>query len=330
MDLNTSPFTPVEWLSKLSRQVVKLSVNLYPDTTYMSLREAISGYVGCNPDMVTVGNGADECLMMISQAFIDRGSKAVVSYPSYSYFRVCTEIMGGKIINIKRKPSFEDDFDALASAADKDTRIIFLCSPNNPTGNLVEPQGLRKLLDETRSTIVVDEAYHEYCGKSFADLVSSYPNLIIVRTFSKAFSLAGVRVGYIVAAEETIDKINKVRPPNSVGTISQRLASIGLRNVGLMRKWVTEVVKERERVKNSLKKIEGVEAYESHANFLLIRFRFVDAEKIHQKLLEKGIVVRNLSGVVDNSLRVTILRRRENNRFLRSLEKILKELLDGR
>ncbi len=326
MDLNTSPYHPKPWLNHLSKKLSTIHVNLYPDTSYRDLRDALSIYTGRDADEIIIGNGADECLMMISQTYLERGDKVLISHPSYPYFRVCSEIMGGKVVKVMRDIDFSDNVEGLLSNANKETKIVFLCSPNNPTGNLVKRSDLLKLVGELESVIVVDEAYYEYCGQTHADLISSYPNLIIVRTFSKAFSLAGVRVGYAIAAKETIEQLNKVRPPNSVGVISTILAQNALKKVHQVRKWAQLVVKERERVKRVLERDSRLKVYESQANFLLIQFKNIDANKLHEKLMSEGVVVRNLSEVVENALRVTILTPKENNRFLKTLKKALDEL----
>ncbi|MCS7129388.1 MAG: histidinol-phosphate transaminase [Candidatus Caldarchaeum sp.] len=324
MDLNTSPFRPVKWLAYLSKKIRKMDVNLYPDTTYRSLREALSIYTGKNVDEILVGNGADECLMMVAQAYVGRDDHVVVSSPSYSYFRVCAEIMGGKVVKVPRKPDFSDDLDAILSAAEN-SKVIFLCSPNNPTGNLVERRSLVRILDETEAVVVVDEAYYEYCGKTFAGLTSSYSNLVVVRTFSKAFSMAGVRVGYALAAKETVNQLNRVRPPNSLSVISLALAEHALKNVQDVRRWVGKVVKERDRVKEVLERDGRVKVFDSKGNFLLLKLKNVDAKEVHERLMRAGIVVRDLSETVENCLRITILTKVENDRFIKTFKAVLDE-----
>jgi histidinol-phosphate aminotransferase len=323
MDLNTSPYRPTPWLNKLAKKLAKLDVNLYPDTSYRRLREGLSSYTGFDADQIVVGNGADECLMITAQAFMEYGCQALQSHPTYSYFRVCAEIMGGRVLKIPRKEDFRDDTDAIIAYAGKDTRIIFLCSPNNPTGNLANPSDVEKIAKETDAVVVVDEAYYEYCGKTVADLIENYSNIVVVRTFSKAFSLAGCRVGYALAAEETVKQLNMVRPPNSLSVISLELAQTALRNVSIVRKWVKTVVEERERVKKVLTDKFGLKVYGSAGNFLLINFCDYPAKAVHTALMEKGFVTRDLTDVVDNCLRITILKRRENNLFLSALKEVL-------
>ncbi|MEM1943462.1 MAG: histidinol-phosphate transaminase [Candidatus Caldarchaeum sp.] len=326
MDLNTSPFRPSKWLELLSKRLSSLPVNLYPDTTYRALRVALSDYTGRDVDEILVGNGADECLMITAQAYVGRDDVAMVSSPTYSYFRVCVEVMGGRVVSVARKPDFRDDVESLLSKASDKTRMVFLCSPNNPTGNLVERTDLVKLLKELDAIVVVDEAYYEYAGQTFADLTSSYSNLVVVRTLSKAFSLAGARVGYALAAKETVKNLNKVRPPNSLSVISLELAEHALRDVSTIKKWVARVVAERERLRIKLEKDRRVKVFNSKANFLLLKMEGVDASKIHEELMKRGIVVRNLSDTVDGCLRVTVLSRRENEKFLTTFKRVLDEI----
>ena len=322
MDLNTSPYNPMPWLNRLAKKLSKIGVNQYPDTSYRRLREGLARYTGLEPDQILVGNGADECLMISAQAFMEYGCQAIISYPTYSYFRVCVEIMGGRVLEIPRKEDFRDDFDSIAANIGKDTRMVFLCSPNNPTGNLVNHSDVEKLAKETEAVIVVDEAYYEFCGRTVTHLVKNYPNIVVVRTFSKAFSLAGARVGYALASEETVKQLNTVRPPNSLSVISLELAQTALKNVSLVKRWVRSIVSERKRLVKILAGKFGLKVYGSEGNFLLVRFARPRA--VHKALMERGIVLRDLSDVVDNCLRITVLTKRENNLFLSALEEVLK------
>ncbi|MCS7110462.1 MAG: histidinol-phosphate transaminase [Candidatus Caldarchaeum sp.] len=323
MDLNTSPYIPRAWLGRLVAKLRDLPVNLYPDTSYRSFREAVSHYTGKDIDEILVGNGADECLMIAAQAFLERGHRAVISFPTYSYFRICSEIMGAEVVKIPRKQGFRDDVDAIIEAATKNTGMIFLCSPNNPTGNLIDSRDVERILDSVECPVVVDEAYYEYSGQTCAGLTSSYSNLIVVRTMSKAFSLAGARVGYAIAAKETIDTLNKVRPPNSLSVISLELAEMALKQEALVRKWAAKVVSERRRLAGTLSRLEGIEVVESKANFILLIFKQRKAEEVHEKLMRRGLVVRDLSTVIPNALRVTVSSPRNNNRFVSALTEIL-------
>ncbi|MEM4297808.1 MAG: histidinol-phosphate transaminase [Nitrososphaerota archaeon] len=325
LDLNTSPYRPVKWLRRLSRQLEGLGVNLYPDTSYRDLRELLNSYTGAEVQSIMVCNGADEAIDILCKAYVGAGREVLISSPTYSYFRVSAEIMGGQVVSVPRLPNFEDDVDGLLASVTRRTAAIFLCSPNNPTGNTMRGDSLKRVLDEFDGLVVVDEAYFEFCGQTSASLISSYDNLAVVRTFSKAWSLAGARVGYLLAGEDLMRTLNKVRPPNSLSVISLALASYALRDRRSMERWVGSIVGERERIFRELMRLEGVRPYPSEANFILMRFESVDAGWVHEMLIRSGLVLRNLSSSpqLRNCLRLTISTPQHNNAFLNRLRKLL-------
>ena len=327
MDLNTSPYMPQRWLKNLESKISTLKVNQYPDSTYKDLVEEISRYSKVVNEKIIPTNGADEAIDIIVNAFIDCGCEAILSSPTYEYFRVSVELQGGRIVNIRRRADFVDDVDGILSAINDRTRIIFLCSPNNPTGNTISYDNVITILERAPDIpVVIDEAYYEYCGKTFIELTETYDNLIIVRTLSKAFGLAGARIGYIIASRETVKLLNKVRPPNSLSLISIELAKIALKDSGTVLRNARKIVKERERVRELLSTLPKIQTYPSEANFIIFKSKEVDAKIIHKKLMQKGIVTRFLDfGNGDTYLRVTISLPEHNNKFLKLLEKILKE-----
>ncbi|MEM3736526.1 MAG: histidinol-phosphate transaminase [Candidatus Bathyarchaeia archaeon] len=322
-DTNTLPFIPSKVLSELSNVLSNLKVNEYPDTSYASLRESISKYTSASIDQISVTNGADEALDIIVKTFVDAGSIVVTSEPTYSMYRVTAEIMGGKVIQVPRNRDFSDDVDSVIRTA-KEARSIFLCSPNNPTGNSTRREDVTRLLREVDLPVVVDESYFEFCGKTVADLVKKHENLIVVRTLSKAFGLAGIRVGYVLANLETIKALNRVRPPNSVGVISAILAKFALENVSYMRKNVEFIIGERERLVRALKELDALHVYPSEANFILIKFKHLSGSEAHKKLLRLGIVTRDVSSLpmLKHCIRVTVRNPDENNKLLEALGKI--------
>jgi len=324
-DTNSSPYTPVEWLAKLSSTLPNVKANDYPDTSYSALRRVLSKYVGKDMDCITVTNGADEALDIVSKTCIDLGTPVLVSAPTYSMYRIVAEIMGGKAVSVTRDDSFSDDVDAILKASASMECVIFLCSPNNPTGNASSRQGIVRLLDESNCLVVVDESYYEFCGKTSVDLTSKYDNLIVVRTFSKGFCLAGARVGYIVASEGTISSLNRVRPPNSLSVISLALAEIALNNLDVMKRYVERIVEERERVVKYLNEIDGITVYPTEANFVLVRFKKASAQDVLEKLLKRGIVVRDVSGLpkLDNCLRFSFRTPQEDDLLLEALRHML-------
>ncbi|MEM3507057.1 MAG: histidinol-phosphate transaminase [Candidatus Bathyarchaeia archaeon] len=325
-DTNTSPYPPTEVLNKLSSILLKLKVNEYPDTSYTEIRNYLSEYTNIDRDQIVLTNGADEALDIIAKVFIDNGTNALISAPTYSMYRVCVEILNGEIIPIFRSEDFSDNVDKIIESFSEKTRVVFLCSPNNPTGNISKRKAIIRLLEELKCPIVIDESYFEFSKKTVADLISKYQNLVIVRTFSKAFGLAGARIGYILSSKELCNLFNKVRPPNSVSIISFALAKLALESLDVMEKNVKEIIKERERISRDLMKTNKIHVYPSEANFILIKFLNVDALKIHKELLNRGIVTRNVSNMpmLKNCLRITIRTYDENNILLNNIYEILK------
>lgn len=329
MDTNVSPYLSTKWLKKLQSKLLEIEVNQYPDTSYRSLVEAISEYTSVKHyDRIIPVNGADEGIEIVCEAFLEPGGEVVISTPTYDYFRVSAEIHGGRIVNVERMEDFRDNVVEITSSISEKTNIIFLCNPNNPTGNSVRYDDLIEILENSKNSIVVvDEAYYEYSGKTFIELTESYDNLVIIRTLSKAFGLAGARIGYIITSKKTAGDINLVRPPNSLSTISVELAVIALRDIETVRKNVAKTIKERERMRELLRTIKGLEVYPSEANFILFKTLEWKPSEIYRKLLKRGVMIRNLENIpkLEKHLRVTISLPEHNNKFLKLLEKILKE-----
>ena len=276
-----------------------------------------------------ITNGADEALDIISKTFLDPGDEVIIPHPSYSMFRVTSEIMGGNAILVPRKTDFGIDIEKIKKKTTARTKIIFLCSPNNPTGNSVSREELGMLVEScSGQTIVIDEAYFEFSGKTYAELTEKNDNLIIVRTFSKAFSMAGVRVGYIIGSKDTTSKLNIVRPPNSLSVISLFLAQQALKDEVSMIKNVRLLIAEREKIINEMCREKNLKVFPSEANFVLFQLRQGISGKLHEKLMKRGYVLRQFSDTpgINNCLRVTINTPQENDSFLKALSQELRVL----
>lgn len=327
LDTNTSPIPPVKLLSQVGRRLHRIPINHYPDTSYSALREAISDHSGLPVDSIIPTNGADEAIDIICKIFLETGNEAIASTPTYSFFKIAAELQGGKYVAVPRREDFSDNVESILSSINSQTRLIFLCSPNNPTGNITPIEAIEKICRESNVAVVVDEAYYEFAGKTAASLVEKYENLIIVRTLSKAFGLAGARIGYILASSETVKLLNKARPPNSLGVINIELGVLALKRRNYMHELVKLINSERQRLFEKLSKLNGLRVYPSEANFLLIKFIDPPADKVYEHLLKEGIVVRNLaaSPPTTGCLRVTIGTRRQNQRLLNVLLRIIGE-----
>jgi histidinol-phosphate aminotransferase len=325
-DTNTSPNIPSKWLQSLSSKLPNININDYPDTSYFKFRENISKYLNITPSNITVTNGADEGLDILAKAFIDPGYDVAISTPTYMYYEKIASIAGGNVIHVNRQEDFSNDITALMDVAQRDkTCLIFICNPNNPTGNWTTREDLVNLLEVSDATIVIDEAYSEFNGKTMVDMTDHYDNLVVLRTFSKAFCLAGARVGYIVSSKSTINTINKVRPPNSLSTISLALAEIALNDLQVMRSNVKLIIKERERCRKYINDLKGVYAYPSETNFLLISFNELDPNQVHAELFQHGLIVRNVSEIprLERCLRFNIRLPIQNNILLNEITKII-------
>jgi histidinol-phosphate aminotransferase len=326
LDTNTSPFPPLPELRLLSKTALKLEVNQYPDTTYLGIRNGLAAYCGFGVDRFVVTNGADEGLDIIGKTLLDNGDDVVIPVPTYSMFKVVAELQGARVRFARRSP---DDFsigaEEVLGAVTPKTKLIFLCNPNSPTGNPMPLSEVERIAREAEAAVAVDEAYFEFWGKSAIGLTGRYDNLVVCRTFSKAFSMAGVRVGYLVAKRETVDQLNLVRPPNSLSVISIMLAEAALRNLREMRGNVGKLTAERKRVFKALQEEVSVSPFPSETNFILLRVRggVAQAGRLHAALMKSGLVLRSYSkkSGVGDCLRLTIGTREQNDRFIAALHK---------
>jgi len=321
LDTNTSPFPPLAELKQLSKVAQKLEVNQYPDTTYLGIRDGLAAYCGVEVDRFVVTNGADEGLDIIGKTLLDNGDEVLVPVPTYSMFRIVSEVMGARMVYVRRS---DDDFsigaDEVLDAITSKTQLVFLCNPNSPTGNPMSLAEVERVVKGTKAAVAIDEAYYEFWGKTALELTEKYENLVVCRTFSKAFSMAGVRVGYLVAQRRTVERLNIVRPPNSLSVISIMLAEAALRNLGEMRRNVRLIVNERERVYKALKKVSSV------TPFLLFRVAGGEAKaaKLQSSLMRRGFVLRSYSkpSGIGDCLRLTIGTAPVNDRLLKTLREV--------
>lgn len=292
-----------ELFSELSR----IPLNRYPPAFPTEVEEKIAETIGLSGENVLLANGSDELVGLALKLF--EGDHVVISSPTFGIYSFFAAVEGLKVEDVPLGENFElGNVEAHAQNA----RAIFICSPNNPTGNVQPRKRIIEVL-ETGAPVILDEAYAEFSRESNLDLVNDYDNLIVLRTFSKAFGLAGARLGYAVASEETMEHLRKLRPPFSVNSLSLTIASFMLDHLDYVRKIIRYIVSERERLYRALRPY----AYPSEANFLLIS---LDA---HEFLLERGIVVKKLSGRLKGHIRVTVGKREENDALLKALDEFV-------
>jgi histidinol-phosphate aminotransferase len=329
-DTNTSPAPPgrlPEWLA----QLFDPSLNEYPDSSYAELTDAAAAYIGVRPEQVVVGAGADEVLDMVAKAFLPAGSAALVPIPTYPMYGVLTSQRDARIVSVPRlarDAGFSLDLEAVVARLE-DVRVVWLCSPNNPTGQQEPPDQLRAVLSAAETVadpplVVVDEAYFEFIDSSLVASIEAHRRLLVVRTMSKAFALAGARVGFGIGAREVIERLERVRPPGSISTISAHVASRALAEPGYARDNVTRIVAEREWLSERLTQL-GLAPSPSVTNFLLVRFGQHDAaEAAADMLLRHGIVPRTFgpANPLRGHLRLTVRSRPENERLVQVLGRL--------
>jgi histidinol-phosphate aminotransferase len=329
-DLNTAPAPPPLAQRVLSAGVFDMPMSEYPPADYRRLIEAAADRYGVGTDELVVGAGADEILDIIGKVFLPEGSIAVVPTPTYAMFRVITEQQGAKVSAVPRLNAAEGyalDLPAVRDAA-RDARVIWLCSPNNPTA-LPEPDGaiqalLGQLLADARAAgreppiVVVDEAYAEFAGRSVNTLRFDHPNLITIRTASKAYALAGLRVGFAIARPELVARMNPFRPPGSVSTVSVTVVTEALLDDDLAADNVEQISTERDRLTAALRG-SGWSVGPSTTNFVLVDFGSVQrAATVAEGLLQRGLVPRAFPDThpLADQLRLTVRDAAEDDRLI--------------
>jgi histidinol-phosphate aminotransferase len=323
-DTNTSPVAP-DWLPDALRGPFDPTLNEYPDSSYAELTEAAAAYIGVKPSEVIVGAGADAVLDLVAKAFLPAGGSAIVPVPTYAMYGVLSGQRAARVIPVPRLGSTDGyavDRRAVHLAMD-DVHVVWLCSPNNPTGAEEDAGTLNDIAAgaaerKPAPLVVVDEAYFEFTGRSVVDWRYQYPNLLVVRTMSKAFALPSVRVGFGVGSRSVIARLERVRPPGSISTISAHVAATALRQPAYALDNVRRLAAERDWLAAQLT-AAGWPAAPSVTNFLLVRVGDqAAAEAAAEHLLHNGIVPRTFgpANPLRGHLRLTVRSRGENERLL--------------
>ena len=288
LDGNENPYGPSP--RAIEALAACRAYHTYPDPEQRRLRQALADYLGVAPDQVIAGAGSDELIDLVTRMFVAPGQALLNFPPTFGMYAFSAGVQGAGVVSVPRRPDFSLDLEAIAREATS-ARLIFLVSPNNPTGIAVSEAELMALLG-TGLPVVVDEAYAEFAGESFVPLVSGHPNLMVLRTLSKWAGLAGLRVGYLVAAPEVIEVALKVKQPYSVSVAAEVAALASLADRDHLMKTVGAIVQERERLASALRALECFEVTPSRANFLLCRLDGLDAKAVRDALAARGIMVR--------------------------------------
>lgn len=324
---NENPYGPSPSVLKAMVKEAK-SVNRYPDGGCFYLRQALAKHLSVDPNNLIFGNGSDEIIVMAIRAFAGEGEEVLIAKPSFLIYEIAARLEGAVIKEVPLK-KFRYDLNAMRDAVTAKTKIIFIGNPDNPAGTFVTENELVTFIKSVRSDILIfiDEAYFEFVSdKSYPDsvkLMKAYKNLIVTRTFSKIYGLAGLRVGYGIADTEIIDIINRLREPFNVNSIAQAAAVACLKDKVYYRRIGREVVSERNKLYRELKKM-GLEYSETSTNFILVDVKR-DSTAVSAQLLKKGVIVRDMAfWGLKNYLRVSIGAPSENAEFIKALKSILK------
>ena len=319
LDANENPFDMPEQIRQLVAEAASgHPFNRYPDPAALALRECLAAELNVNVDQLAIGNGSDELINYIITAFGGSGARVIFSSPTFAIYGIFAKVGGTEVVDVPLSSDFCMDPDSIISAAKAgDRSIIFICYPNNPTGNSFPHRDILDIIERSGAVVVVDEAYFEFSGKTFLTLLEEYENLIILRTFSKAFGLAGLRTGYMIAGNEIIREIMKVKMVYNINSFSQKIAQILLEHKDEVFPYVEKILQERDRLARQLDSLSGIMPFDSDANFILFRVES-DAETAFSMLLKNGILIRNLNkpGPLESCLRVTIGKPEENEEFL--------------
>ncbi len=297
--------------------------NRYPDPLQSKIKGKIAEIQNVKPSEIFVGNGSDEAIDLLFRIFCEpQKDNILICPPTYGMYEVSAEINDVSIKRVNLTADFRLDLPAIENAIDANTKLLFVCSPNNPTGNSFGREEILKLAKTFGGILVVDEAYVHFSNeRSLLDEINSFRNLVVLQTFSKAWGLAGLRVGLAFANEETVELFNKVKPPYNVSQIAQEAILDALENREKVEKTIAEIIIEREKLIKNLHEFSFVtKIYPTDANFVLVKT--IDAEKIYKFLLDKKIVVRNRNSVelCEGCLRITIGTAEENKKLIEALE----------
>lgn len=300
-------------------------INRYPDPQQKSLKQELSVLKNVLPSQILLGNGSDEVLDLIFRAFCEPKIDNVITLPpTYGMYKVLAAINSVENREVLLTQSFEPNIKEILKNCDDNSKLLFLCSPNNPTGNSFSIESVEVLLQLFKGLVIIDEAYIDFSEqKSWLNRMNEFPNLIITQTLSKAYGMAGIRLGICYASPTIISVLNKIKPPYNVNVLTQKKALIKVLDQSNIENEIHEILKNRKKLIAHLKEIKFIEKiYETDANFVLVKVD--DAQKRYNQLLEKGIVIRNRTTqpLCENTLRLTIGTKRETKLLIKALKEI--------
>lgn len=328
LNANENPYgLPEEIIEEILSKAKNLEYSRYPNANSVKLSETVSSFWGLNRDNIVIGNGSDELIDYLIKAFSEKGRRIITTAPSFAMYKIYSIINGSIFVQIPLgQNNFSLNEDKILEEAKKEnSSIVFIAYPNAPTGNYFAEDKIIKIIEESGCLVVVDEAYYEFGEKTFIPLISQYDNLVILRTFSKAYSLASLRVGYLLSNPEIINEIRKVKSPFNVNTFSQLAAQVVFENKEILKDGIKKIIEERKKLINRINELSPFKAHPSQTNFVLVEVGSKEnSDLVYNNLLKQGILVQTISDPAFSSsryfLRITVGNEEENDILIKGLE----------
>jgi histidinol-phosphate aminotransferase len=299
----------------------------YPDFDPSALLDALARHAGWTREGVLAGNGSNELIQAVLMVAVGAGSRVVIPEPTFTLYRQVVTVLGGEVLSVPLTSDFQFDVGAIRDRAVKgNADVMILCSPNNPTGCRIGDEDLIGLARDFDGLVIVDEAYHEFSGRTVVPLLEELPNLIVLRTFSKAMAMAGLRVGYLLASVALATEVHKATLPYNLNFFSATAAQVACERYYLLRPQIEKIINERERLFEGLKQIPGVEPVESTANFMIARTS-VGPREVFEELHRRDILVRDVSRypMLNEYFRISVGSESENDQLLAALREVVSE-----
>lgn len=328
LNTNECPYPPPDGFAlDLAEAAARIPYHRYPDRDATALRKGLAELTGHPVEGVWAANGSNEVIQHLCLAYGGPGRAAMLFEPTYSLHRLIPRMVGTEVVEARLGDGFLLDDRAVKSVAARRPSIVFVCSPNNPTGNAQPADLVAPLCEAAEGLVIVDEAYGEFGGETAQRLIGEHENLVVVRTFSKAFSMAAVRLGYALAPPDIVEDLAKVRLPYHLSSLTQAAGEAALRHVEAARALLKRIREQRDRLLRELGEVDGVEAFPSDANFVLFRTG-TEAGVLWRALLDRGVLVRDVSAYpgLERCLRVTAGTPEETGAFLEALPPALEEV----
>jgi len=326
LNQNENPWdAPARIKDEVLRRFATRKWSRYPDFVPASLHERLAEFAGWKPDGVIAGNGSNELIQALLMVTIATGKRVLISEPTFALYRQVTTVLGGEVESVSLTSDLKYDVEALQEIVEtKQPDVTIICSPNNPTGCVIDDESLRSLLRTARGLVVIDEAYHEFAQHSVVPLLTEHQNLIVLRTFSKAMAFAALRIGYLLGAPDLVREIRKAVLPYNLNAFSQMAAEVAVENYETeLRPLVKEIISERDRLYERLSEINGLTPTSSKGNFMVVKSA-MDPTRIFTDLLDRDILIRDVSSypMLSDYFRVCVGTPDENNYLLEKTREI--------